>query len=62
MSWPLSNGRQDYPFEKEYYSVKEISDYLRMHVLTVYRMVNRGEIKAAKIGSRWVIKKEWLGI
>jgi putative molybdopterin biosynthesis protein len=34
---------------------QEVADYLRVHVLTIYRYIKAGEIPAAKIGGRYRI-------
>ncbi|HZO81143.1 MAG TPA: helix-turn-helix domain-containing protein [Candidatus Binataceae bacterium] len=34
-------------------TVKEVSDYLRVHPSTIYRLVKRGQIPAFRIGSDW---------
>ena len=39
-------------------TVKEVADYLRMGLLTVYKLIQTGKIPAFKIGKQWRIKKE----
>jgi excisionase family DNA binding protein len=34
-------------------TVKELSDYLRVHPSTIYRLLKRGELPAFKLGSDW---------
>jgi excisionase family DNA binding protein len=34
-------------------SVKELAKFLKMNVLTVYRLVNAGEIPGKKFGKQW---------
>jgi excisionase family DNA binding protein len=34
-------------------TVKELSDYLRVHPSTIYRLLKRGELPAIKLGSDW---------
>lgn len=36
----------------------EVAQYLRVHVMTVYRMVQRGEMPAVRVGSRWRFRRE----
>jgi len=36
--------------EKNYYTVKEIADELRVHPNTVYRSIKSGRISAVKVG------------
>ncbi len=39
--------------ESRMMTVKEVSDYLRIHPSTVYRQVKRGGFPAFKVGSDW---------
>lgn len=34
-------------------TVKELSDYLRVHPSTIYRLLKRGQIPGFKLGSDW---------
>ncbi|HLH76529.1 MAG TPA: helix-turn-helix domain-containing protein [Candidatus Binataceae bacterium] len=34
-------------------TVKELSDYLRVHPSTIYRLLKRGDIPGFKLGSDW---------
>ncbi len=34
-------------------TVKELSNYLRVHPSTIYRLLKRGEIPGFKLGSDW---------
>jgi excisionase family DNA binding protein len=34
-------------------TVKELSDYLKVHPSTVYRQLKRGKLPAFKVGSDW---------
>jgi excisionase family DNA binding protein len=34
-------------------TVKELSDYLKIHPSTVYRQLKRGQLPAFKVGSDW---------
>ena len=38
---------------KRLVTVKELSDYLRVHPSTIYRLLKRGELPALKLGSDW---------
>jgi excisionase family DNA binding protein len=39
------------------YTVKEVSQYLRISLGGIYALVRSGEIPAIKLGGRWVIPK-----
>jgi excisionase family DNA binding protein len=40
-----------------FFTVAEVSDYLRISYCTVWRMVISGEVSAAKVGGQWRIPK-----
>lgn len=39
-------------------TVKELSDYLRVHPSTVYKLLRRGELPAFRIGTDWRFNAE----
>lgn len=39
-------------------TVKEVADYLKMKVVTIYKHAQEGKIPAFKVGSTWRFKKE----
>jgi excisionase family DNA binding protein len=39
--------------ESKVMTVKELSDYLKVHPSTVYRQLRRGRLPAFKVGSDW---------
>lgn len=41
-------------------TVEEVSKYLNMHKITVYKMLHAGIIPAFKIGGQWRFKEEIL--
>ncbi len=41
------------PLPAKVMTVNELSDYLRVHRLTIYRLLKKGEIPGFKIGSDW---------
>lgn len=45
-------------FEDPYYTIFEVADLLKCDHKTIRRAIQRGEIKAQKIGKLWRIKKE----
>lgn len=36
----------------------EMASYLKMHVMTIYKLLETGEIPALKVGRKWRFKKE----
>jgi putative molybdopterin biosynthesis protein len=41
---------------KEFYTARELADKLSMNVMTIYRYIDRGKIKAYKIGKEFRIE------
>ncbi len=45
-------------------TIKEVADYLKMKVVTIYKHAQKGKIPAFKVGSKWRFKKktidEWI--
>ena len=46
-------------------TVKELSDYLRVHPSTIYRLLKKGQLPGFKVGSDWrfnieAIDRWWL--
>ena len=39
-------------------TVKDLSDYLRVHPSTVYKLLRRGELPAFRIGTDWRFNTE----
>jgi excisionase family DNA binding protein len=39
--------------ESRVLTVKELSDYLKVHPSTIYRQLKRGHLPAFKVGSDW---------
>jgi excisionase family DNA binding protein len=39
--------------ESKVMTVKELSDYLKVHPSTIYRQLKRGRLPAFKVGSDW---------
>jgi len=56
-----SNTPQDrlsaYP---EIMSLQQVADYLGLHYLTIYRLIQEKKIPAAKIGGSWRFRKDIL--
>lgn len=47
-------------------TLREVAQYLGLHVMTVYKLTREGRVPAAKIGGQWRFKRdvldEWLEI
>ena len=43
--------------EKEYYTINELASIMKVERRTIKRAIERGEIKALKIGKQWRIRK-----
>jgi excisionase family DNA binding protein len=61
----LKRSTQETPDERErWMDVEEVAQYLNLHLMTVYRMLQSGVLPARKVGGRWRISKqeldEWL--
>lgn len=44
--------------EKEFYTAQELADKLRLNVMTIYRYIDAGKLKAYKLGKEFRIDKE----
>jgi excisionase family DNA binding protein len=44
----------------EIMTIKEVSEYLKMNYRTVYRLAEKGEIPAFKLGKNWRVRKDLL--
>lgn len=43
---------------KEFYTAQELADKLSLNVMTIYRYIDRGTLKAYKIGKEFRIEKD----
>ena len=47
----------------EYMTAKEVADLLQMHIVTIYRLAERGQVPAFKVGKQWRFREraiiEW---
>lgn len=43
--------------EKEFYKTQELADKLRVNIMTIYRYIKAGKLKAYKIGKEFRIEK-----
>lgn len=47
------------PFKSPFLTVKDLSKYLQIHEMTVYRMLKRGAVPGAfRLGGYWRINKD----
>ena len=44
--------------QSEIMTLTEVAEYLHCHKITVYRMVQSGEIPAFQVGSSWRLRRE----
>lgn len=44
--------------QKDFYTAKELADKLRVNVMTIYRYIKAGKLKAYKIGKEFRIDKK----
>jgi len=43
---------------QEFYTAKEIADKLKLNVMTIYRYIKSGKLKAYKLGKEFRIEKQ----
>ena len=43
---------------KEFYTAEELADKLRVNIMTIYRYIKAGKLKAYKLGKEFRIDKE----
>lgn len=44
--------------QDQYYTIYEVAKILKVHHNTIRRAINDNRLKATKIGTKWLIKKE----
>ena len=44
--------------KEQFYTARELADKLRVNIMTIYRYIKAGKIKAYKIGKEFRIDKE----
>lgn len=46
--------------EKKYYTAKELAEMMSFNIMTIYRYIGKGKLKALKLGKEFRIeKKDW---
>jgi excisionase family DNA binding protein len=43
-------------------TVDEVARYLRVHTMTIYRLIQRGELPAVRVGRAWRFRKDQLNL
>lgn len=46
--------------QRQIMTPKEAAKYLGLHLITVYRLIKRGELPGFKVGGQWRFKKDLL--
>ena len=63
MEQPKEQGQEyQYPRKErtQIMTPKEAAKYLGFHLVTIYRLLKKGEVPATKIGGQWRFKKDVL--
>jgi len=48
------------PFHTQIMTPKKAAKYLGLHLITIYRLIKKGELPSFKIGGQWRFKKDLL--
>ncbi|MDD5194130.1 MAG: helix-turn-helix domain-containing protein [Candidatus Omnitrophica bacterium] len=48
------------PYRSQIMTPKEAAQYLGIHLVTIYRLIKKGELPSFKIGGQWRFKKDLL--
>ena len=51
------NGAQS---KEQIMTLREVAQYLGLHIMTVYKLTREGRVPAAKIGGQWRFKRDVL--
>ncbi len=54
------DNQREVVMSKEIMTIKEVTEYLKMNYRTVYRLAEKGEIPAFKLGKNWRVRKDLL--
>ena len=57
---PRSQDEESSKSPPEIMTLQEVADYLGLHYLTIYRLIQERKIPAAKIGGSWRFRKDVL--
>jgi len=50
--------RESYTQQEHLMSIKEVAEYLKLNMHTVYKLVQHGEIPGLKLGGSWRFRKD----
>ena len=53
---PVNGGQS----KDQIMTLREVAQYLGLHVMTVYKLTREGRVPAAKIGGQWRFKRDVL--
>lgn len=48
--------------EEDVITLKEAAKYLKVHAMTLYKMVKAGRMPAAKVGGQWRLRKSLINL
>jgi excisionase family DNA binding protein len=48
-----SRGLQNMAAQDEIFTIKELSEHLRVHPTTIYRLLRQGRLPGFRVGSNW---------
>lgn len=51
---------KDKPSRTQIMTPKEAAKYLGLHIITIYRLIKKGELPGFKVGGQWRFKKDLL--
>jgi len=54
------NAEGNRPSRTQIMTPKEAAKYLGLHLITVYRLIKKGELPGFKVGGQWRFKKDVL--
>jgi excisionase family DNA binding protein len=54
------NGTNGSANKSQIMTLREVAQYLGLHVMTVYKLTRGGQVPAAKIGGQWRFKRDVL--
>ena len=46
--------------QEQIMTLREVAQYLGLHIMTVYKLTREGRVPAAKIGGQWRFKRDVL--